>query len=328
MSFKVRKISMFSVIIPVFNKEKYLSSSIESVLGQSFSNFELLIIDDNSSDNSLQEIYKFNDKRIKVFNRQNSGSGGYAARNLGISNAGFDYVAFLDADDIWLENHLFEIKKTIEKFPESDLISSGWFLRAGKTQKIDSYSIQMKDNEPHIIKNFYASSFSGANPVCTNSVVIKKDLIVKAGMFPVSDCKKGGDIETWMRCMLYAQIAHTAKITSVYFKDIPSTVTKTVNDFQTPCVYRSVLNLINKGVEAEKEYLLKNYSNFYSRISIFRSIVFGKNKKEMLKCFFSEVDKKTYFYLKIMSFFPSFVLKPLYSIYRKIILKFSKSDLG
>jgi glycosyltransferase involved in cell wall biosynthesis len=98
----------FSVIVPVYNKEKYVSRAISSILNQSFDDFELIIICDPSSDNSNLEVLKFHDSRIKIFNREIPGPGGYAARNLGIENSNGKWIAFLDADDEWYSNHLSE----------------------------------------------------------------------------------------------------------------------------------------------------------------------------------------------------------------------------
>jgi glycosyltransferase involved in cell wall biosynthesis len=93
-----------SVIIPVYNAEKYVAATIESVLSQTYANFEILIIDDGSPDNSIEVCQQFTDPRIKIIHQENRGLPG--ARNTGIRHAQGDYLAFLDADDIWLPTKL------------------------------------------------------------------------------------------------------------------------------------------------------------------------------------------------------------------------------
>ena len=97
----------FSVIIPVYNKEKYLSKTIESVLQQSFLDFEIIIINDGATDSSEKIIEGFKDPRIQYIKQENQGVS--AARNAGIKAANTNYIALLDADDIWKENYLEKI---------------------------------------------------------------------------------------------------------------------------------------------------------------------------------------------------------------------------
>ena len=89
---------MFSIVIPVYNVENYIERCIKSVLAQTFRNFELLIIDDGSTDHSLNIIKRLqNEGKIRLFTQENRGTG--AARNLGIKKANGDYCVFVDGDD-------------------------------------------------------------------------------------------------------------------------------------------------------------------------------------------------------------------------------------
>lgn len=97
----------FTVIVPVYNAEEYLDRCIESILNQTFTNYELLLVNDGSKDNSLQILRKFEkiDKRITVFTQENQGVS--VARNQGIENAKGEYICFIDSDD-WVENDYLE----------------------------------------------------------------------------------------------------------------------------------------------------------------------------------------------------------------------------
>ena len=107
---------LVSIIMPYFNKKKYVRYSVLSVLNQTFKNFELIIVYDNKTNNELKFINKIKklDKRIKVIkNKANIGAG--LSRNVGIDHAKGVYLAFLDADDLWHKNKLFEQIKFMRK---------------------------------------------------------------------------------------------------------------------------------------------------------------------------------------------------------------------
>ncbi|MDZ7809373.1 MAG: glycosyltransferase family A protein [Arhodomonas sp.] len=114
--------------MPVHNKEPHLERSIGSVLAQTFRDFELLLIDDASTDSSLDCMQAFVDERIRVFHRDSPGPGGYAARNKGIANARGDWVAFLDADDEWFPYHLEHLVELASEYPRADMLGCSWYI--------------------------------------------------------------------------------------------------------------------------------------------------------------------------------------------------------
>ena len=95
---------VISIIVPVYNAHNYIKETVNSVLNQTYSEFELILIDDGSTDDSIEIIKAFDDKRIVLL--QNDKKGAYAARNFGIKNAKGRYIAFLDADDVWNNSKL------------------------------------------------------------------------------------------------------------------------------------------------------------------------------------------------------------------------------
>lgn len=108
-----------SVVIPLYNKAAAITSTIQSVLAQSYPYFEIVIIDDGSSDNSVQKVRLIDDKRIKLISKQNGGVS--SARNYGIRMAKYEYLAFLDADDYWEPSYLEELINLINDFPNAGL---------------------------------------------------------------------------------------------------------------------------------------------------------------------------------------------------------------
>ncbi len=319
---------MFSVIIPLYNKEKYIKRSVLSVMNQSFAKFELLIVDDKSTDNSMQIVNQFNDSRIKIIKRNERGHGGYAARNLGIEKAKYQYVSFLDADDEWNENYLMEMQNLIINFPHISVFSCAWEEKAGKLTKTNSYYNQNKNKGSHIVTDFLDSSIKGQNPLCTIVLTVAKNKLTDIGAFPEDKCKRGGDIETWLRLMLDNKIAWTPYIGAIYNKNIQNAVTQKISDIEIPYVYFSVTKLIKHDMSIEKINKLKQYSNYYSKMSVLHSIILDKDRKKILTVFFKNVNVLYYYFFKGLLLFPPFLLKTLFKLYRQFMVKYSKSDIG
>jgi len=108
-----------SVIIPVYNTEKYLAQAIKSVLEQTVQPDEIIVVDDGSTDNSVEVARQFLPK-VKIITQQNAGAG--AARNTGIKQASGEYLAFLDADDLWIENKLEQQLSYLKNYPETNMV--------------------------------------------------------------------------------------------------------------------------------------------------------------------------------------------------------------
>lgn len=116
---------MVSVIIPVYNAEKYIRECLDSVLDQTMNQLEVICIDDGSTDNSLHILqeYQLADARIKLISQKNQGSG--PARNKGLEEANGRYVAFLDADDFWHDK--YALGKVVKAAEENESIVTGAF---------------------------------------------------------------------------------------------------------------------------------------------------------------------------------------------------------
>lgn len=109
----------FSVIIPLYNKAPYIERAIRSVLNQSLENFEIIVVDDGSTDNGVEVVEKIIDERIKLIRQKNNGVS--AARNKGAENSRYEYLAFLDADDTWESTFLFEVTALIKGYPNAGI---------------------------------------------------------------------------------------------------------------------------------------------------------------------------------------------------------------
>lgn len=189
----------FSVIMPIHNKLPHLQRSITSVLKQSYINFEMILVDDASSDGSEDEVLMYDDPRIRVFRRTEPGPGGYAARNLGIRQARHDWLCFLDAGDEWEIDLLETVKHTIEKHEEVECVSWGWTSIMENKKWLDETSVKNRlDNFRYFSVTDF---FNQRHSLWTGAVAFRRSLIQAAGAFPEAGFKRGGDVDTWIRCL-------------------------------------------------------------------------------------------------------------------------------
>lgn len=147
-----------SVIIPIYNCEKYLNRLIDSILSQSYANFELILINDGSKDNSGKIIKTYQDKRIKILDKENTGVSD--SRNKGLEIAAGELICFLDSDDYISPNYFETIISYFEKYPKTELLNFGFYSETenDKLERINydliSYKEKYYENKEEIKKDF------------------------------------------------------------------------------------------------------------------------------------------------------------------------------
>ena len=179
----------FSVIIPAFNRRPFLAAAVNSVLEQAFRDFELIVIDDGSTDGTKELISSYEDKRIIYFHQLNHGVA--HARNRGLELSKGAFIAFLDSDDRWTAEKLEKAAKYIKDFPDIDIFHTEeiWY-RKGKF---------LPQKERH--KKPSGFVYKNALPLCCISIstaVIKKDVFDTVGIFDegLEACE---DYDFWLR---------------------------------------------------------------------------------------------------------------------------------
>ena len=126
--------NLISVIVNCFNGETYLENCINSILNQTYSNYEIIFLDNNSSDNSLDIIKKFNNSKIKIYNT-NSYLKLYDARNLAVEKSNGEFITFLDTDDWWTKDKLEKQIKFFTNNSEIDFIYSNFYIFSSNENK-------------------------------------------------------------------------------------------------------------------------------------------------------------------------------------------------
>ena len=115
---------MFSVVIPLYNKEALIEQTVERVLLQTYQDFEVIVVDDGSTDKGVEVVKEFDDKRIRIIQQENQGVS--AARNKGIEESQGEYIAFLDADDKWETDYLETQHCLIKKYPKCSVYATNY----------------------------------------------------------------------------------------------------------------------------------------------------------------------------------------------------------
>ena len=210
---------MFSVIIPVYNGEKFIDNAISSVMSQTYSDCELIIVNDGSKDNTATVLEKYEgNPKITVISQENGGVS--KARNNGISHAIGSHIVFLDADDEWEKYHLETMSKLIDKYPSAGLY--GTFTR---TELVNGDVISecnfFKDKDEDVFLDDFFQEYhkdKSAKMFTVITTCISAEAIKKAGGFP-EGCAIGEDLELSLRVAAYYPVVLSKIITATYKKE-------------------------------------------------------------------------------------------------------------
>lgn len=205
---------MISVIIPLYNKESQIGQTIRSVLKQSFQDFEIVVVDDGSTDSSVAEVKKIDDSRIRIVSQTNAGVS--AARNRGIAEAKGEFIALLDGDDEWKPDYLAIQSELAGKYPECDVFATDYEFRSadGKTTPTVIRRLPF-DSEDGILTNYFEVATQSHPPICSISIMTRKGIFESIGGFPLG-IRSGEDLLTWARLACRYNIAYSRKPLAVF----------------------------------------------------------------------------------------------------------------
>lgn len=247
---------MFSVIIPLYNKAQTIEHTLASVLTQTFTAFEVLIVDDGSTDDSVNIIHRFtSDPRIKIIHQENQGVS--VARNTGVKNAQYEYLAFLDGDDEWLPTFLEKVNEAIQQYPEAGMYGTPSWHRNFQTGNAKASTLERYKNKIQLV-DFFENP--GVMPHTSAMVVSKK------AFFAIDE--NGNGFPVGMKCCedwsCFYRIAYTSKMVYIGF----------------PLAVRNnnIAGQITRSSADERFLLLKHVVDFYNLTYTYWNSCKNKNK--------------------------------------------------
>jgi glycosyltransferase involved in cell wall biosynthesis len=294
----------FSVVIPLYNKALYIQRSLDSVLAQTVQDFEIIAVDDGSTDHSADLVRGFTDPRIRLVQQTNAGVS--AARNRGVAESNADLIAFLDADDQWNNNVLEQISFLTEKYPAAGLFATSYRMFNGidiQYPQIRNLAIPVGG---HGILKDYLNVMLGPPPFYTSSTVVKREILEKVGCFPVG-VAHGEDLETWLRIYLHSAIAFLYSHPVVYFTGLPGSAAQgwaQETDFAPTLTAEKYLN--SGSCPPEVMVGLQEYIAYYE-MQIAKAQIFRGKHQQARRHLFRIKKTERYYYEKIWWIFWTFL---------------------
>jgi glycosyltransferase involved in cell wall biosynthesis len=305
--------STIATVIPLYNKEPYIARAIASVLAQTRPVDEIIVVDDASTDGSLERIKAFQDSRIRVLRRTDPGQRGLpATRNLGIRSATSRWIALLDADDRWQEDFIEENEKLIALASDRiGFLFTGWeSVWSDGVVTRDAYSAR-RDGQG--FRRLDLDSFVSAwldldaCPVFPSGVVIRRDMLLDAGLFQ-ERCRRGEDKEMWVRVLAITDALSSPRVCSSYYRDIPGAMNDTITTNVRHCICATLEEMIAQASGARRHLLMRLFNH---QVIEYARWVGGRERlsPEVYRGFFVSINPLGYLLLLALSYLPVWILK-------------------
>lgn len=237
-------IPFISVVIPLYNKGPYIARALDSVLAQTFDDYEVIVVDDGSTDNGVQEVKKYCDPRVRLVQQENAGVS--CARNVGVREALSDYIAFLDADDYWTSVHLNTLIRLIKQHPDSGIYSTAYnFVKPDGNLVWPKYcGIPAAPWEGKIPSYFKFATLTDL-ALSTSSLAIPKAIFWEMGGFQVG-LNMYEDSELWAKIALKYPVVFSWQVGSICDTYACNRLSNRMISIEHPFIY-----YVNTNVELE-----------------------------------------------------------------------------
>ncbi len=298
----------FSIVIPLFNKENHVFKTIQSVLNQTYLFFEIIIINDASTDDSLRVVEGIKDHRIRIIKHAKN-LGLSAARNSGIRASKYNYIAFLDADDYWSPNYLEELLKLIKSYPNEKAFGTFYKEDFFGSIVLPKTSLNLKYfNQTLIIENFFKLNL-GKLIITQSSIVIHKEVFEKVGYYD-EQITFAEDIDFYIRCFSNFSLVYKHTPLNTQTREIAGSLTNS--------------KTTNKNYPDLEKYLgykksLDDFINFYNYCFCRRFKNEGGQKQ--MQFYLKKINLRS---LSFMQIFILYLPKPFYTLlllFKKKLLK-------
>lgn len=268
----------FSVIIPLYNKSDTILDTVNSVLNQTYPYFELIIVNDGSTDDSLEKVKSISDKRIRIIDKENTGVSD--TRNVGINEAKYDWIAMLDGDDLKTPTALQEIVEAIRKYPNYKIFSTGYSIIKSQSQKTKYTNKFLPIEGETGIIDYIDCISAGEPPINSSNSVIHSDIFKKYGGF-VSGHKNYEDHELWMRFYEENSIVFINKELLHIRRDLEGTARQNKISVKDINKYLNTISLVKEKLNNGKKMKLMKFLNKFCAWYVYR--LFGNYSKQEQK---------------------------------------------
>jgi glycosyltransferase involved in cell wall biosynthesis len=287
----------FSVIIPLFNKEATIERALRSVLNQTLQDFEIVVVNDGSTDNGPEIVRSFNDHRITMIDQQNAGVS--VARNKGIESSKYDLIAFLDADDEWKPSFLETISNLRNKFPTCKVFATN-YIYCEENGACRFPIIRGVSTHPWegILTDYFAIAEKSDPPLWTSAVVVEKKALKSVGMF-AKGVSAGEDLLVWVKLALDCKIAYSTQPNAIF--NIPKSIYDRPGRYQNKTNYvgKEMVRLLDKATP-DKRKSFEKYIALWHKNRAVTFLKLAEHQKAMqelrLMAKFSEKTIKWYIY--------------------------------
>lgn len=303
----------FSVVVPLYNKEDTVARALESVLNQTVQDFEVVVVNDGSTDKGRDLVERMDEPRIRLVHQTNRGVS--AARNFGVSESKSEWIAFLDADDEWLPGFLETIGGLMARYPQCGLYATRYFFvppsgppRAATVQGLD-------ENFEGVLDNYFRIAARSDPPVCSSAVCVRKIALSEIGGFPVG-VPSGEDLLTWAKIAVKHPVAYSMSCMSNFHQ--PFSRNQEMIPTRTPAqndVVGKGLGELLEMVCGEEKNSLRHYCSLWHkmRASCYLRLGFRlQARKEIFRAFRFKRGVKMIVY-GILSFLPLSWVRKIFS---------------
>ncbi len=254
-----------SVVIPLYNKGPYIARALTSVLTQTVPEFEIIVMDGNSTDEGPEIVKKNPDPRIHFYVQE--GSGVSAARNQGVERSQADFIAFLDADDEWMPQFLEVILRLKDTCPDAGLYATAYQtrLKSGKLAATRNRAVPPAPFEGPLPNYFESAALGTDDPFVTSVTAMPKEVFFRTGGFPLHEAR-GEDLDLFATVALHYPVGYSSYIGGIYHTDATNRACETYYSMEEEPFVRNGKKAIAEGIVPQK--MLPYFKEYIARKEI------------------------------------------------------------
>jgi glycosyltransferase involved in cell wall biosynthesis len=266
-----------AVVIPLHNKAAHIAATIDSALGQTLPVSEIIVVDDASSDGGAEIAAQYVSDRVRLLRRDTPGAGGYAARNLAIGETKAEWIAFLDADDVWKPQHIENLMRLA--LPCGELVGCAFAAFENDfgthTRPQPVAPLFLSTPQPLDFATFLRGWLSMRYcPIRTSASAFRRDVLMRAGLFPDGRTSRGGDKDLWLRALRLAPAVFSPERTMLFNCVADNKVSDATSTAKVPLICDTIAQMLAGAPPREIAALLERLHN--QELRLYARFAFGR----------------------------------------------------